>query len=499
MVHKVEQTHPQYDAFVDAWKTSSDALEGETAIKAEGTRYLPSLTSQTASQYAAYKDRAIFFGAPARTVTGVAGAINSKPPKLALSEKVGNMLSDIGKENESLHQIVATVTGWLVSHGRVGIFVDADKQEGATPYITLYSPMAITNWDTTVVEGREILTLVVLHEPATMMDPTTLEHKEVDRYRLLQLQPNGPNGQLEYSYEVWEHQDQAKGVNGQASWLLVDEGVPKRAGGMSFKDIPFEITNDCDTKIRPKKPPLIDLVTLAISHYKNSADLEHGRHFTALPTAVAMGFDTKQDWVIGSGIAWVTDAPDANAKYLEFTGQGLGHLASGMLDKEKMMAVLGARLLEEQPRQAEAFGTVRLRQTGEKASMSAIAATISEAMTTVLGWITEWMGGSKEGLLYKLEPTTNFEGLDPQMLAQMLEAVLAGVVSWESFFELIKKGGLIASELSAEEEATLLAKGIPFGIHAVAEAAAAEAAATDDEDDDDDDDEEDTKDPDAEG
>lgn len=464
MAHKVEQTHPQYDSHTDAWRTSTDAVEGETAIKAAGTRYLPALGDQTSSGYAAYKDRAIFFGAPARTVTGVAGAINSKPPLLKLPPNTQALLEDMGKEDESLHQIVAMVTGWLVSHGRVGIFVDADEQEGADPYIALYSPMSITNWHTLVFQGREVLDLVVLHEPTTRMDPDSLKHIDVDRYRVLNLRPTGEDGQMVYSYELWEkiEADSTRVSSGAETWIMIAEGTPTRAGGLTFDEIPFQITNATDTKVRPSKPPMIDLVHLAISHYKNSADLEHGRHFTALPTAIAMGFDTKQDWKIGSGVAWVTDDPGANAKYLEFTGQGLGHLAQGMADKEKMMAVLGARLLEEQPRQAEAFGTVRLRQTGEKASIHQIAVTISEAMTTVLGWVALWTGGSDEGIIYKLEPVSNFEGLDPLMVAQVLEAVNLGLLSWTSFFQLIKKGGLLAADLTAEEETALIEKGIPY-------------------------------------
>jgi hypothetical protein len=43
-------------------------LKGEDAVKAAGTRYLPRLDSQSEEEYAAYKERASFFGATPRTL-----------------------------------------------------------------------------------------------------------------------------------------------------------------------------------------------------------------------------------------------------------------------------------------------------------------------------------------------------------------------------------------------------------------------------------------------
>lgn len=64
----VNSTHPQYDASLPAWSRARDVLAGEDAVKPAGQKYLPRLDSQSDEEYEAYKARASFFGATARTL-----------------------------------------------------------------------------------------------------------------------------------------------------------------------------------------------------------------------------------------------------------------------------------------------------------------------------------------------------------------------------------------------------------------------------------------------
>jgi hypothetical protein len=91
-----------------------------------------------------------------------------------------------------------------------------------------------------------------------------------------------------------------------------------------------------------------------VHHYRLRADYRRGMHFTALPTAWVSGFDKAATLRIGSSTAWVTDTPGASAGFLEYTGQGLTTFERAMDRDEKLMAILGARLLESQKRVGEA-------------------------------------------------------------------------------------------------------------------------------------------------
>ena len=82
----VDSTHLEYDANVTAWLRARDVFAGEDAVKAGGVRYLPRLDSQTDDEYAAYKARASFFNATARTADGFVGLIFRRESTVKLPE-----------------------------------------------------------------------------------------------------------------------------------------------------------------------------------------------------------------------------------------------------------------------------------------------------------------------------------------------------------------------------------------------------------------------------
>lgn len=71
----VDVLHPDYAANATAWLRARDVFAGEDAVKAAGKRYLPRLDSQTDGEYDAYRARASFFNATARTADGFVGLI----------------------------------------------------------------------------------------------------------------------------------------------------------------------------------------------------------------------------------------------------------------------------------------------------------------------------------------------------------------------------------------------------------------------------------------
>ena len=71
----VNSTHPDYDAAFADWLRARDVLSGEDAVKAGGEKYLPRLDSQTDEEFRAYRKRAAFFNATARSAEGFIGLI----------------------------------------------------------------------------------------------------------------------------------------------------------------------------------------------------------------------------------------------------------------------------------------------------------------------------------------------------------------------------------------------------------------------------------------
>ena len=95
-------THPDYDSALPAWLRARDVFAGEDAVKAAGERYLPKLDSQSADEYNAYRARASFFNATARTVDGFVGLIFRREPTFKIPENsagVGRALAAFVEAN----------------------------------------------------------------------------------------------------------------------------------------------------------------------------------------------------------------------------------------------------------------------------------------------------------------------------------------------------------------------------------------------------------------
>ena len=82
----VNSTHPDYDANIVAWQRARDVFAGEDAVKAAAEKYLPRLDCQDDKEYLAYKNRASFFNASARTADGFVGLIFRRDPTFKLPD-----------------------------------------------------------------------------------------------------------------------------------------------------------------------------------------------------------------------------------------------------------------------------------------------------------------------------------------------------------------------------------------------------------------------------
>src|SRR5436190_23449485 len=82
----VNSTHPDYDAALPDWLRARDVLAGEDAVKSAGEKYLARLDSQTDEEFLAYRKRASFFNATARSAEGFIGLIFRRPPFIKIPE-----------------------------------------------------------------------------------------------------------------------------------------------------------------------------------------------------------------------------------------------------------------------------------------------------------------------------------------------------------------------------------------------------------------------------
>lgn len=445
----IDTAHPQVTAHQSKWERCRDAVGGSDAVKGRKDAYLPRLSGQTDDEYNAYVMRALWYGASARTVQGLTGAVMRKDPAIEAPDVLNDMLRDVTQTGIPIEAFMKTTLDEVLEIGRYGVLVDLPEEAAPVyqPYWVPYRADQIVNWTVRVLKGLPVLTRVVLSETELVPsadDPSKPDHIEQHRELMLMV---GPEGTREYQVQLWRKE--------KDQWVRF-EGVKTP----TFRTLPLDYIPFCffgPTSITPdvEKPPILDLVDVNLSHYRSSADLEHGRHFCGLPTPWVAGFPKDTQLRIGSSVAWVSDDPNASAGMLEFTGQGLQALEKALESKERLMAVLGARLLEEQKKAVEAADTIGMRTAGEYSVLRSTATTVSQGFSKLLQWTARWMGVSPE-VAKKSTAKLNTDFLDAVLSAteavQLMQLWQGGAISQETLYFNLQRGELTRPGVTYEKE-----------------------------------------------
>jgi hypothetical protein len=335
-----------------------------------------------------------------------------------------------------------------------------------------YRAEEIINWRVERVNGRNVPTLVVLREVAEGArgkGQDDFDSSLVEQIRVLRLVA-GESGEVFCRVDLWQERVVERswlGFGRQKSkreWVLVDSRVPRRLG-RPLPLIPFVFHGPRHSRPDVDRGPLEDIVSVNLDHYRLGADFKHGLHFTALPTAWVSGFDKAASLRIGSSTAWVSETPGATAGFLEFTGQGLTTFERAMDRDERLMTILGSRMLEEAKRVGETATAIELRQSGEYSILGGVAFSVSESLTQVLSWVYWWNSteefpedASSDQVLITLNTDFSTKGLASQDVQAIVAAWQAGAFSQDTMFDLFRRGEVLPEGRTNEEEAALIEK-----------------------------------------
>lgn len=444
----VNAKHPEYSKNLIKWQLMRDALAGEV----EKEKYVPKLSDQEADEYSAYVGRAEFYNATARTQVALTGLLFAKPPKVELPEALKTIAENVSLDDDTLEALAKNIADECLSVGRCGVLVDLPSVEKADyskleaerlnlrAYATLYKAENIINWKTAKINGSNVTSLVVLAE--TYAEPTQDEFvdKIKTRYRVLDLHEGY------YRQRVFS---ETKAGN----FEVVSEIYPS-TNGRKLEYLPFTFFNVNDLKTAIEKPPLLDLAKVNISHFRSEVDLEHGTHFTALPTPYVTGYqgESSEKLKIGSTAVWVINDPSAKVGFLEFSGAGLSTLENRIAVKEKRMSILGARLLLDEKKTAEATETLQMRKSGENAVLTSVASTISEGIVSFLKDIAFFENIAGENLIYEINTDYNLTMIEPQLLAQIIAGIQSGDIPNEVLYDALLKGELMPKTIQSYED-----------------------------------------------
>lgn len=431
----IDTLHPQAEARRPQWRRIRDCLEGEDAVKAAGPRYLPPLSGMDPEDYAAYLQRALFFEAAARTVDGLMGAVFRKDPLIEAPPAARPLIDDATLAAQPLDGFAKDVVREVLAIGRHGILVD-HPEDGGRPYLRAYRAEDIVNWRMGTGAGAPRLDWLVLRETVETGDgDDPFRGGASVQWRLLALE-DGRYVQRVYAKRAGGRDD---------DFDVIAEHFPARAG-RPLDTLPFVFVGPSGLGPDIARSPILGLCNVNLSHYRTSADLEHGAHFTALPTPYVVGANGEAPELrIGSGTAWLLPA-GASAGMLEFSGQGLEALERRLERKERAMAVLGARLLEDQKRGVEAAETVRMRHRGENSVLASVAGSVSRALERALKLALWWAGADAPKVSVRLNRDFTDTPLSGDELRALVEAWQLGAYPKEVLWRKLREGEVIPGE-----------------------------------------------------
>jgi len=444
---KINTLHPRYRENVLKWEKIHDCIEGENAVKGKRELYLPKpnkldTSPENEARYLQYLNRAVFFNSTSRTLKGLVGMVFSKPTTIEIPTELEIM--NESDDGLTLEQQAKVLLEEVVSVGRGGLLVDFPQVDnvltkadlaGVKPIIAFYSSECIINWKTTVINGRKMLSLVVLAETRERDDNDEFEQETETVYRVLILRDG-----IYYS-ELYRGEGQ--------SFELIESTTPLDSTGTPLTEIPFVFCGSENNDETVDEAPLYDLATLNIAHYRNSADYEESCFIVGQPTPYLTNLSRNWiDTVFNGGVEFGSRSaillPEgATAGLLQAQPNMLAFEAMG--HKEKLMIAIGARLIEKAEVQRTAT-EISADSVGQNSILANTANNVSDAMVQALQHALKFLTNRDAEIVFELNTDFDSNNLSPQEITALVSLWNSDLVTFEEIRKILKDGQLAYEE-----------------------------------------------------
>lgn len=424
--------HEQYTAMVPFWNLLKDAVSSQREVHGKGEIYLPRLDDMTDDQYAAYKLRASFPLFTKHVLGTFIGMVMRKDP--LLTNIPNEFLVDIDGSSTVTKTYLRRLVHEFLTTGRAATVVDYSPRLGRAQLL-FYDAQSILNWRTHHIGGKEILTLVVLREGRLVVNPDN-EFKTDN----------------ECLYRVYTLEER-EGVYCCRVRVFVGESLESdtylKSKGEYLDAIPVVIHGG----VTPTYPPLLTIAEQNFAWYRLDADYKHGLHYVALPTPYTTGVDPEDKHTptsIGCSKIWHLPL-DATAGMLEFTGAGLGSIATAKEEVYDTIITLSSRILAPPATVNETATAANIRNAGETASLAEIIGSLSDELTKSFITLVNWTQDVED---ISVEISTDFipTVLSGSDVASYVASYLKGGMSFYTLFETLKKGEIQQGDRSLAEE-----------------------------------------------
>lgn len=466
------------------WFLVRDCIEGEPAVKGEygvrrthfqtsgmiglnsqARKYLPmpnpaDRSDENLERYRQYVERAQWYNFTSRTFDGLVGQIFLRPPVIEKPKQLDVLNQNCDGNGLNLLQVSKRAVQSTLAYGRAGLLTDYPKVDGAVtpadiqtrniqPTVRFYYPWQIRNWATTQIGAQQVLTLLVLEEYVLEEDDFAMIQQT--NYRVLRLDPKTGD----YTVQVWKQKPDA---SGKLSGDYSEQSAPAivtDANGQPFKEIPFKFVGAEANDPVPDKPPLYDLASLNIGHYRNSADYEESCHIAGQPTPVITGLT--EEWAkeilkgtvtLGSRAAVMLPV-GADGKLLQASPNQLPFEAMRL--KEDQAIGLGAKLVQKQ-KTIRTATEVMVDTTSESSTLHNVATNVSDAVEDNLRWAARFVGAKEDAIKYRLNTEFELTRMNANDRLAVVKLWQSGAICFPEMRAVLKVDGTASMDDNAAQE-----------------------------------------------
>lgn len=438
---------PELALHHDRWKRNADFLAGSYTIKKKGEAYFPKpIPEMSELAFAAWLNSVTFFPAARRTHQGYKGLMFRKPPVFDASEAMLTLAKVITPDGDSHIELADRTADETLGLGLRGLFVDHPKyreklskadaiKAGQRAFINEYTALSILEITAGLVGNLKKLVHVRLLE------------NDGERVRQLRLE-NGV-----YEVRVW---DKIEG----GEWQNTEHYRPTQNGKV-MDHIPFFPCTP-DGSIKPSVGVMDDIVELNHVHYLHQGELTAVYRFIGRPIPYVVNAKAPEGgWSIRPGTVWEITQDDADAKvevgFNNMPSDGTAALIDGRDHLEDQMAKIGARLLASEKAAAEAAETHEIRRSSENATLASVANNISRSIEAALQEVATWMGDTQP-VKYQINTDYIPQRMDSAEIQAFMALVQNGMISWETFFLMLRDRGAVDPSLDPEVEKDKIAE-----------------------------------------
>jgi hypothetical protein len=454
----IDAKHKAYLATQLAWQKVRDFVAGGDAVRT----YVQTLPGHDTDTATAFRNRAYYLPAIARTIDAFTGLIMNPEPVVQTPAGLEEYLDDVSYDGEPAARMMGRTVRETIELGRCAVVVDYPQAPGADQlsiaeaeaqglraYARFYAAEDVLDWRMTTKGAMRVLSFLKLRENYDAPSPTDeWAVTEVKQIRVLDLEGGFYRQRVYRLGDVID--ERSRKVT--STWEQIGGDIFPMASGAKLTEIPAVVFGpDTLDASQVDVPPVMEMVQIADAHLQNSALMEWTLLWVGNPTPVFRGIRLAEGETIklGSSQGIAVDA-EGGAEMLFLPADGVGAIATQMDRKEKHMAAVGARLLQDETSSQIARDTAIIQRAGEHSVLANIATTVAAGWKRILGYLAMWARVTGD---IGVTLNTDFipQGVTAGELTERIAAVQAGTLSSRDLFAWLQKRGEIRPDKTFDE------------------------------------------------